>query len=756
MFSINLSSQTDSSDRSPVIAIGGFANNFGKFSETTHSLIALRDRVVSDLVRNYDCTVLSRSNGYDMAVEKYINDISGINKDAASAINAIPAADYAITGYCDWGKWRKKRDVNVDFVIVETNLNQGNKANFRTSRITEYDVMPPDKFSGVISERIAKDLNLRKKTSCDVYEGKIEETWAVMPFSRLEDKNKLKMPPDRELSIKVELALQEAGRLRAIVDHTEMDKKLSEMKISSLSGATEGFAGALAKIVGSDKIIMGTVSKSYEKTNTLRVDLLLVDGRTSVVLDSRSLICDSQTIDKKVSEEVLEFLKYKYEAPILKDSTKEGRQKEARLYLGVDNAIREQLLYRGYSDLVEPLICRLNFLDSASYFANDDQELIFMIASRMCNVVDSEQLRKEFPDVFSRFVEKTETMLLKVNPTPIEIGKFDDFYGFLAKAKRLNGKYDEAMKVADSLLEKYPQIRDIDLTHSRKNLNALDPNEKLAYSYHIIRACVYVDLKEYDKALECFDKLYWYEPGINTRQIETCRMSGDEKREIEYLKRRLRDSVDMYGRLLYLMEKLEGLENTIKYFEANVSFSKRRDERFYVKVAKACIKKGDKQRAAVIINALIKESRGKTSDWIEDNWKAECLELKKQIGDIDEDKAEWKTAAQVREFPEEYKIYIQPIGDPQIKNIQEAATNIAAYFGAKVEILPGIPMPDDPVSFNKEKGKYNARPLSRMLALSNEIPPDAIILEYISKDNIIWPNGNFHTFYHLYGRNIFT
>ena len=103
----------------------------------------------------------------------------------------------------------------------------------------------------LVTKRIVEKLKLKpKKLTKSSSPGKIDETWAVLPLKRLEGRWVINNPADKESAMLMELALQETGRIKHIVDHNEIDKVLDELKLQKLNTATETLAGNIAKILG--------------------------------------------------------------------------------------------------------------------------------------------------------------------------------------------------------------------------------------------------------------------------------------------------------------------------------------------------------------------------------------------------------------------------------------------------------------------------------------------------------------------------
>ena len=104
----------------------------------------------------------------------------------------------------------------------------------------------------------------------------------------------------------------------------------------------------------------------------------------------------------------------------------------------------------------------------------------------------------------------------------------------------------------------------------------------------------------------------------------------------------------------------------------------------------------------------------------------------KQTGSV---KIEWKKASDIVKVPDKYKIYIQPIGMNDLEVIQNAVPKIEEFWGCRVEILPTIHLPEDPLTFSKDKGQYNCYVFPERAISSTNIPKDSIFTEFlINKD----------------------
>ena len=84
-------------DRVPVVAVTPFKQFFDMGRGWDVQVMAVRDQVVAELVRDYDCVVLNRSYSYSVALEDAVKRLSAISETDFKP--EIPyAADYSFTG----------------------------------------------------------------------------------------------------------------------------------------------------------------------------------------------------------------------------------------------------------------------------------------------------------------------------------------------------------------------------------------------------------------------------------------------------------------------------------------------------------------------------------------------------------------------------------------------------------------------------------------------------------------------------------
>ena len=497
--------QNDKNDRPPVIAITAFANF--TFAQESHDIMAIRDKVVSDLVRNYECVVLSRSNGFALATENALGKMNAISGGSVQDVDNIPAADFAITGFFKVVK-HEPTWATLGCTLLITDLTEKSKADFRKA-----DFVPSEdtNFSPDITAKIVEILKLKPKKKLEPVDEQLNETWAILPISHLESLELMSKPADRSLSMSMELSLQESKKVKKIVDHNEIDKVLQELKISSLSGATESLAGSIAGIVGADRVVMGTARRASRKNNNLRIDLLLVDGKKAVVLDSAFAECKKNELDQTASKLILQLTEQRCNATVKKIATKEMRTKEYEVYKEIIcNIKNNEWLDTSNLDFA------ISLAEAAYMIVPDDPIKLFEISKNLHDDLLCVYLKK----LQSTQIKKIVNTIDKLLQPESKFSKPQYPLLIRADSHRILGNHEIAMNLVNTHLSKYPDIE-------REYANCVLGN-------------IYYDLNDYKKAEECLvrcnmDKSDRY---LELRDL-ACRVYnkvGNDKMELKYLK----------------------------------------------------------------------------------------------------------------------------------------------------------------------------------------------------------------------------
>ncbi len=683
-------------------------------------IMSLRDEVVSNLIQNYDCVILSRNNGFALSTEHKLSIFNQLDKNADMAAFYIPGADYALTGYFKIAGI--DQDVNLNCTLLMTDLRKNQSEDLKKVEIVHNW---HSDFVADVTKNIVQTLNLQPKNKGKIGEKvlSVNETWAVMPVKRLDSVQAMKGEADKSLEMDMELALQKSEKIKQIVDHAQIDKVLKELEIRSFNGATESAAGNIAKLVGADKVILGTVSVNQEGKNELRLDLFLVDAKTTVILDARTAVSHPEKLAETASNLVLEFTGRKYEAPVLENSDPRLRWKEALIY---DKILRE-LLHNGVGEISS---ISLNYAEIIYLLSHDNEQKMFELAEFLLLYI-LENSRVPQGDKKS-IVEMIDRLLLDVRSTE----KTEGVLSIRIRAySNLPEKYDSAISMAQEFIQAHP-------------------NANIKRFYPLLAKC-YLNKKDYPKAIEYGEK--WEDSPLSKYCLKESYLAiGDaanDARELEVL-RAFNVERDEFGndllRCLQLTRKLEGATVALEYSKKLSNWTIVRPE-IQLEMAKIYLQLGDKKTASMYF-ANIPDINTVERSWISgkinnyQQFKNKFIEeyeaVKKELGDAS---IEWKTLADIWEVPEKYKVYIQPMGNPDMKMIKNAIPLVEEFLGCRVEILPLLPLPEDRLCFIESRGQYNADWVLYRLKKNLKAPSDAFTIVAVTDKDLF--NGNLRFVY---------
>jgi len=685
-------------DKPVVIALPPFCD----FSQTDPvSIISLRDKVTANLLQNYNCVILSRSNGLVLASEHKLNIMNQLDAEN-NATFSLPSADYALVGYfrierrIPGNTWK----VELNCTLLVTDLNKNKAYNFKNIPFI------PDKsdlYANSVTKAIVKALGLKpKKKKYKKWQGKVNETWAVLPIKRLESKETIHKPADRDLAVNMELSLQESGKLKRIVDHNEIDKILQELKILSLNDATESVAGGIAKLVGADKIIMGSVSKVNLKGETLQVTLFLVDGKSGVILDSATAITLPKHLNKTAADLVLNFTHKIHSFPELVNADQGVLEKEAAFYT--------EMAFATANNIIDPIYKTKNMRNYA--------ELIYLLANK------NDWLRYKAVYILVLFVNKQNIKEKK------EIGEIIKL--LLKNTRRFNRTYyylylaniwandtatlDEKIATAEQYLKQFPR-------RSPK------------FQSHVI-GTYYFEKKDFKTALEYAKNAKDPNFGKSLLPKVYKALGGTENNRKELA---LRKTMHFdYPRCIELMRKFEGPDQTLAHLAVarNIpAWGGILGPEYMLELAKVYLGVGDKAMAGMVLDNFYDnvyypaQKSPRENETLRKEY--ECL-----IEKTGQKTGTWKSIADIIGNSHKYKIYIQPLGKVDIPLIKRAIIIAEELLGFKIEILPPIPLPEDPYCFEIIFARYRISHCLYRINREREIPADAILVINITEKSI--------------------
>jgi len=677
-------------------------------SETEpHIFLSMRDRVASELVQKYDCVVLSRSAGMTIKTERDLGRLSSAASGGKAPQEALPAADYAVFGSAFCGKGGTS-----DLALVCDKLDSKTQS---LERETFSRTDNPESAAKIVAS-VAKTLGLKPKSPPQEIQGRVDERWAVLPFSRLDDRKSVtKLPPDAELSAAAIMALQDTGVLKGIVDRDEMSKLIAELKIESLNGSSEGEGAKIAKLLGADKIITGVVSPINAKGQDgkpipkRRLDLLLIDAKTAVVQDAATASCSPEELPGKAGELAVSLAKRAHPKPALKPASKELLAKEAKNFKDVlerINAFDEDPALNFQAIAVFEAACLLSEGDQeelysiavkASWFAYGKKSLAAFQRRQLSSLLNS------VCDSFSQSFKETRQV-----------------HGILARAAFCAKDYDVALEQL-SLMERTqdPNLRWINTT----------------------RGEIFMDRKDYKAAAESFNQAENYF-GLS----EAYRQLGDESAELESLRK-----IDYGGgflelpqpkRLIDLLKKREGAVPALRFIDLGFGWYLKSTPSIQLRRALLLVETGEPLHAQQILHYLKDAAEGEKDRYALSKDEQEKLQTALQELDskLGTEKYKMKPLKELSKIGGSFKIYLQPLGGISLDDMNEAAKMVKDFSGVETKVLPALPLPTN-YAYDKARGQYDAVRTLTAVRYAIDLPHDGLTLSIVMKDDLYDSNA---------------
>ena len=157
--------------------------------------------------------------------------------------------------------------------------------------------------------------------------------------------------------------------------------------------------------------------------------------------------------------------------------------------------------------------------------------------------------------------------------------------------------------------------------------------------------------------------------------------------------------------------------------------------------AQYCLQGGEKKKAAALCQRLWDDGQANNWNWSYVNKNAEFRKilkaLKEQSGESDE---KWLMAREITNFPENCYIYLQPLGDVDMKLLQDVRAKVQDFFGTATKILPPIPLTHRERSYSLRESKYNANDMCPDMIRGLRVPADAFSVVLITGEKIGTPD----------------
>jgi len=759
--------------------------------------MAVRPQLITRLLEKYNCAVVSRLGAMQLAMESKIRKATNITQNAEGAFR-IMAADYAVrvqvraTG--------GKDEVRVQLAILDLRGNEGKKFD-QVNWVVPAGFVPDNAFRDYgaaiesIAEKIGEQLHLtaRQPVAPKAEKaGSADLVWAVLPITRLDkavmknymngwslqgeerkiiesefDISKTKARLD-ELSARsfgpnvvadtdpnllslAEVSLQKGQSVKRVVDRAALDAVLQEMKLGSLLDVNENVGGCLARLVGADRFVMGSVALGKAG---LRLDMHLVDAHTSAVLDARTATCTNEaSLGQAVADMTKDFASRREPMLSFKSGGKEQRRREAEAYL-------ESLTWYGPKcfEMVSHLAAWQDRAESIYLLMNDDpaflKDRIDWYVSLMNKLMkDSPWLAVRTVALFDQMLtqyphdELVNSPLLWRAQGHVFIRDFATVLSLVEEHSRANptkspfwtgylkaislyrtGRAKDAYELARNLIESYV---DKDPAAGSRVGWERQATRELALLLST-RIALDESVFSLESAMQCMDLAH-----------EISRLPGGTWGE-QYMERF--PFCDIPYLLVRKVARRDGLDAAVRVAEEDLrAHGYKGAEWTHDPSTWSPGYPGEKTDARM--NAILGDIlflAGKTNEAIRymqtgGNYGVFLL---KQYGIKEPDPytpAAFKTGAQIKPIPKEYKIYCIPDASANRDIARGVAKRVGDWFGTAVVVMDPVPVPVGTYDEYFECQEF--RDFSRQLLQNARIPDDAMLVFFLTGQLIAPPNG---------------
>lgn len=695
-------------DKTKVITVTPFSNFSGNRDPKFPELFAYRDKLTADLVRNYKCVVLSRANGMSLATENAIQKISSLENEVTDR-EEIQAADFVISGYI---KSKNRAELLISDISEEA------AEPFNLIKINNWN------YEDFLAHIVANLYLTEISSAVPVSE---KETWFVLPVFRFDKKPYSSSFLDKDLSLKIELALQNSDRVKQLVDHNSIEKVFREHKIAG-SGMSSGSSVALGKLLGAENMIMGVVS-SIVNSKLLKIDLIRVSSKNGAVIGAASQISSPKNIDEIIGRLVGKIVSHENKY-IPHNASRAQKEKEGKLY---------QRMMWGAGKARESLGAfydRLSYTEAAYMLMKDDPRSCFFLGrSYLLDVIW--YLRHAIKDPIHK---------------RIAIDLLDKI---LCNVKESYGNYWIPLSMKATARDQISYDKGDDDEFLQEGLIMIDKHiaeDKIKVeNAYIVKTHILKKLRKYQELLDFANQYKFTDPVICRQVAMAAKETGDKKVELKNLLKLdflgpYRNYFRSMARYIYLLRHFKRTDEAIKFYE---EFTKDKTLIFsdpLLEVAICYLEKNENKKAFAILNYMknywksYKKRKGKVHHSEKEHGKR-VDELLKTTGTFSLDEEKWCSPAELMNLKEvkQSVFYFQPIGEmskQRIKVIEGAKNYIQKACNIKTEVLPTIPFPTNKLTFDEATSRYKGWEVVKFLTYAYSPKKDALQILFVSDKDL--------------------
>jgi len=756
----------------------------------------LRPQILTRLIRDYDCFVLSRDNAESLATEARLARLAALTKGLTNNAS-IMAADYAV-----WLHLRpdaQGKGVQA-FMLYQDLRDESAERQKETWQIEAPFVQgqPTREYGQVVTsivEHVAKTLSIPrrgKQAGTDKKDATTSHVWAVLPIADIDcttppaqsflgkryqlersivsetqltlsrtmlrynactEENILKWtqhcvtakddlkkhlaasrPDERrrdnlEITQAIELTLQKNLPEGRLVDRAYLDRTLAEMKLHTLAGANESSAGAIGRVVGAQRVIMGCIAR---QPSGIDLSLFVVDAGSSVVLAAEDAFCKTpEELNAAAGSIAARLVTLSLPSPPVRTGTLSQRSKEAAFYASAREFIGAGTDASRLARLSSMEAAYLLMFDQPRYLATE-------IVPQIVKLVDGDPIRREGFEIAREAMDLLEQVLGGQANDQLFPGRLL----ILANGYLCTFEYEKARELAARFMKEYPNesvdwgkctLADAEFrlgNHKRAKELTQDVLKSSSRRSMGTSGCVWEHAIP-NRAAE----LLWrtaMQDDVRDTDVELYALRKILESGCPYYDRGARDDEGLWMpstarlRLQQLLREKEGPQAAIDMYERIRSRQggySHADNRPYARLASECLLDlGKLDEAAAILQGLKDEPANK-----------KLQELSQSTGQtlvktVVPEKP--RTGAEICEFPKKHKIYCYPVKGVDTNIVAGIAQRVGKWFGTTVVVQPALPLPTN--TFLVKGEYYEFHDLSRQLIEAAKVPDDAVLVYFVT------------------------
>ena len=623
--------------------------------------VTLRKEIIYQLVQNYDCIVLSRSNGFPILEEQRY--AVSVDEDPDS-FPYPPAADYlSISSIRDDGP-------EISFELNYMAITGARDSEVQQLKIRfKNDSELREQGAIRVADKLAGALELKQATRSPMVETKNKSnTWAVLPFDLiLEGEQGSGMTPWRLVDVAYD-AIGAALPLSETVDPDDLQKASDSL----FTGATERKAAELASQLAADYLLVGSI---VEFASEYRADIQAVRCADAAVIGvSRSTASDWASLEETLTDDIGRLIQNLSHVPEMKIADKEACLEEASAFFG----IADTLAFTLRKDPWVQYQAARTFQIAAMLGQDTLQEC--RVINRMHVSIINHPLLYDYAGNWKELqqpssIQMHNNWLIGEIETMAALAKDCETKTALLEALNKAGQWEAAYELMHEIM------REQNTDFTEEDRRAADRLRITSLSGNVPEAEAF------------FDGL-----GPKIRKQFTLiqaalhfRRNQQPEKEYAAMKERLEKNewltVDGgFGRFCELMKRYEEPGRCIELLgQVPIKFQK--DPHVMVLRYQSYSELGMTVEAQELAAVLLKRSDiGNGGHATQTAFKDE---LRKLIGG----EATWPRAAMIQKIPSKYKMYLQPVGDYPRHILEAAVKRAGDFFGCDFVVRDTIPIP---------------------------------------------------------------